>query len=177
MVKILPPQVQRLTLLPQGLPERADARERCMALLLRAGADTQRLIDGQGLPLERFARHIGKIAALRGPATPLVVLTQTNPIALAVLHTRRVLADAVPELERAPWIVFHDESADPFFPSAALASGSFDVDYQFGPIWLTAPGHRFLVLSSDEGHLEFAPARLAALELLVQAAAGGGPGS
>lgn len=136
-----------------------------MALLLRAGADAQRLIDGQGWPLERFARHISRLTVLRGSgAHPLVVLTETNPIALAVLQTRRVLAEAVPELEQAPWVIFHDESADPFFASSALGMGTFDIGYELGPIWLTPPGYQFLVLSSDERQLDYVAARLATLE-------------
>ncbi len=136
-----------------------------MALLLRAGADAQRMLDGQGWPLERFARHISRLKAVQAPAAhPLVVLTETNPIALAVLQTRRVLADAVPELERAPWVIFHDESADPFFASAAMGLGAFDIGYELGPIWLTPPGYRFLVLSSDERQLDYVAARIATLE-------------
>ena len=37
-------------------------REACMAVLLRAGADAQRMIDGEGQTVERFAAHVARCA-------------------------------------------------------------------------------------------------------------------
>lgn len=138
-----------------------------MAVLLRAGADAQRVIDGEGWSIERFVAHVARLKALRGVAAgPLVVLTRTNPLALAVLQTRRVLEDAVPELERAPWIVFHDPAADPFFETAVRGLGSVeDVEWSLAPIWYAPHAQRFLILGPHPEQREIAAARVAALEL------------
>lgn len=138
-----------------------------MSVVLRAGADTRRIIEGDGWPLERFAAHVARLHALRGVAAgPLVVLTRTNPIALAVLQTRRVLEDAVPELERAPWIVFHDPGEDPFFETAVSGLGTLeDVDWSMAPIWYAPHAQRFLILGPHPKQLDIAAARVAALEL------------
>ncbi|MBE7480972.1 MAG: hypothetical protein HS104_13445 [Polyangiaceae bacterium] len=157
----------RLTLCPQGLPAAPAAREACMAVLLRAGADAQRVIDGEGWSIERFAAHVARLKVLRGQySSPLVVLTRTNPLALAVLQTRRVLEDAVPELERAPWLVYHDPAVDPFFESAVAGLGSVeDVDWPLAPIWYAPHAQRFLILGPHDKQLDIAAARVAALEL------------
>lgn len=138
-----------------------------MAVLLRAGADAQRVIDGEGWSLERFAGHVARLKVLRGSySSPLVVLTRTNPLALAVLQTRRVLEDAVPELKRAPWLVYHDPAADPFFETAVAGLGSVeDVDWSMAPIWYAPHAQRFLILGPHEKLLDVAAARVAALEL------------
>lgn len=138
-----------------------------MSVVLRAGADTRRLIEGDGWPLERFAAHVARLQALRGVAAgPLVVLTRTNPIALAVLQTRRVLEEAVPELERAVWIVFHDPALDPFFETAVAGLGSVeDVAWSMAPIWYAPHGQRFLIFGPHEQQKHIAAARVAALEL------------
>lgn len=138
-----------------------------MAVLLRAGADTQRLIDGEGWSIERFVAHVARLKALRGAySSPLVVLTRTNPLALGVLQTRRVLEEAVPELERATWLVFHDPAADPFFETAVRGLGAVeDVDWSMAPIWYAPHAQRFLILGTHPKQLDFAAARVAAMEL------------
>lgn len=144
-----------------------------MGLMLRAGADAQRVIDGDGWPLERFASHIARVKALRSPqARPLVVLTRTNPIALALLQTRRLLEEAVPELEHAPWLVFHDPGVDPFFESAVAGLGSLeDVSWPNGPVWTAPRGERFLIVV-PQLQLDMLLGRLAALELVGEPVSG-----
>lgn len=140
--------------------------ERCTDLLLRCGADLQRITEGRDWTVERFTNHIRRMPAVAGNGiAPLVLLTRTNPLALAVLQTRRVLEEAVPGLARASWIIFHDEQDDPFFVGAASELGSFDVAYEHGPIWTTSSEQRFLILGTHAKHLEFAAGRLAEFEV------------
>lgn len=137
-----------------------------MSVLLRAGMDEQRVIDGEGWTLERYAHHIARLTALKSDtARPLVVLTRTTPLALAVTQTRRVLEEAVPELERAPWLIYHDPALDPFFQSAVEAAGVLDVDMEGAPIWVQ-DRHRYLILGPYERQLDIVPARIAAMDLL-----------
>jgi len=158
--------IPRLTIFPQGLPVDPAVREACVAVLLKAGADTQRIIDADGWPLDRFAAHLGRMQALRGGASPLVVLTRTNPIALAVIQTRRQLEESVPELERAAWLVFHDPGLDPFFESSVAGLGMLEegVEWESAPIWVAPHGYRFLIVGPHAQQLPMAAERVAALE-------------
>lgn len=161
----------RLTICPQGLPADPTVREACVAVLLRAGADAQRIIEGDGWPLDRFAAHLGRLQALRGAggavgSAPLVVLTRTNPVALAVLQTRRQIEESVPELERAAWLVFHDPALDPFFESSVAGIGTLEegVDWASAPVWSAPHGYRFLIVGPHPDLLATVAERVAWLE-------------
>jgi len=140
-------------------------------VLLKAGADTQRIIESEGWPLDRFAAHLGRMKALRAGSgavgsAPLVVLTRTNPVALAVLQTRRQLEEAVPELEHAAWLVFHDPGLDPFFESSVAGLGMLEegVEWAAAPIWVAPHGYRFLIVGPHADLLGTVAERVAALE-------------
>lgn len=142
----------RLLLFPHGQPKDAAARERCVELLLRAGGDLRRIIDGPRHPLAHFGRYVARVRGLaQEPAPPLVVLTETVPLAGAVLETRRRLEAMAPALQRASWIVFLDPVQDPGFESAAGHLGSLDVELDDVPIFTSREGARFLVLSRTVG--------------------------
>lgn len=139
-----------------------------MSLLFRMGADTQRMIDGRGMEVGRYAAHLARIGALRLPGSlPLVVLTRTSPFAASILQVRRVLEASVPPLACAAWIVFHDELADTAFPDIARTFGELDRELELGPIWCLPAGGRFLVLGNHPRQLDFVQARLATLELAL----------
>jgi hypothetical protein len=136
-----------LVLFPQGPPATAASSDRCLDLVHRAGGDLARIIDAPATSIERFASHVARLGALRESHPALVVLTHCNPVALAVLHARRVLTESVPNLANAAWALFVDPEEDPFFVSSAEADGRLDLPLEHAPIWTAATLERFLILS------------------------------
>lgn len=126
----------RIVLFPYGQPVAQDGRDACMSLVLGAGGDLIRVYDG---PWDRdptsaeaevsFLRCISRIQeVVSGYRPPLVILTRTNPLPLAVLAKRRRICGAIKNLNRAAWIIFADPATDPFFLRNAGELGTFDVD-------------------------------------------------
>ncbi|MCC6213797.1 MAG: hypothetical protein IT376_02940 [Polyangiaceae bacterium] len=148
-------------ILPQGLPADPAVREACLALLLRAGGDLQRLVEGGEPASERGARQLARLPGVGGPGVPpLVLLSRCNPVGIAVVQTRAALQASVPALGRAAWLLFvHD---DPFFADAARRLGTLDRPLGELPIWTCGAG-TFLVLEPASDPL-MVSARLVALE-------------
>jgi len=124
----------RIVLFPYGQPVDRDKRDACLALVLHAGGDLNRIHDGpwdsdpasEGAE-KNFLRYISRIQEIvNGSRPPLVVLTRTNPLPLAVLAKRRRLCGAIKNLNRAPWAIFVDSVLDPFFYRNASKLGTFD---------------------------------------------------
>lgn len=135
-------------------------------LLLRCGADAQRVFDGERWPLERFASLVSRIYALRAATiAPLVLLTRTNPVALTIVQTRRVLEEAIPRLSSAIWIIFFDPLTDPFFLANSLDSEDVGAALGDAPIWTSPRAGTFLILSDQISQRELVARRVAALEV------------
>lgn len=160
--------MSRVIVLPQGPPADAGAREACLALLLRAGGDLQRVVEGVDPGSERAVRVLARLPGIGSSgAAPLVALTRCNPIALAVVQARLALEARVPALARAAWLLFvHD---DPFFADAAAHLGALDRPLPELPIWTCEAG-AFLVLQAASDPLLVAP-RMMALESAPPSAA------
>lgn len=77
----------------------------------------------------------------------MIVLTQTNPLALKVLQPRRSLEQVFPKLEEALWLIYLNPVDDPFFVEAAASLGSFDDEHGEAPIWTTRDHGKFLIVT------------------------------
>lgn len=141
-----------------------EARERCFQVLLHCGGDVERVFEKHAGGLADFAAHLSRIRSLDAADKPIVLLCQTNPLALAVLKTRRALEDAVPKLARAVWVIHFDEEEDPFFVGAASMLGTLDRDAAEAPLWSAPDDWRFLVVSSKLRDLRILRDRLYELE-------------
>lgn len=162
----------RVVICPHGLPRHVEARERCCNHLLHCDGDLQRVIEGRPGDLARFVEHLGRIRGLADGVPPLVLLTRTNPLGLAVLQTRRALEDAVPELADAAWLVFVDELEDPFFMEAASRMGSVVGGDGTAQLWFAPHHQRFLILGAREIDPEVLRGRLAQLGAAARSAPG-----
>jgi hypothetical protein len=129
---------KRVVLFPNGQPAERDKRDACISLVICAGGDLDRIHDGpwhadpDGPDAEAgFLRYISRIQeVVNGTRPPLVVLTRTNPLPLAVLAKRRRICAALRNLNRAIWVLFVDPSRDPFFCSNASRLGEFETACQ-----------------------------------------------
>lgn len=140
----------RLVLMPYGPPP-AEHMEPCLDAVKRCGGDLNRIIDAPTRSLDEFARYVGKIRAIAcGGPPPLVVLTRTSPLALAVTGARRMLEKAVPALESAAWIVFYDRREDPFFEAEAEAVGILEPRSDRTLMWTSPHGQAFLIVAKGE---------------------------
>ncbi len=141
---------KRLTLFPQGQPSEPDRRDRCAELALWCGGDIGRVIDDPVASLDGFGAYLERIRGLReGTEAALVVLTQTNPLALTVVDLRRRLEGRIPSLRTARWMIFLDPREDPFFATMALRLGHLTADLEEAPIWIGPQDSPFLVLSPN----------------------------
>ena len=130
------------------MPAHAESRERLSQLLLRCGADLQRMIDAPQGPLEAFAEYVSGISALAsGVHHPLVVLTRTRPVSEAIVETRKALAERVPMLERATWIIYADSLSDPLAFESLRDVGQLEGPLLDAPIWRGPDSERYLVMS------------------------------
>jgi hypothetical protein len=140
----------RLVLMPYG-PPRSELMGPCLDAVRRCGGDLNRIIDAPAKSLASFARYVGRMKAIVvGGPSPLVVLTRTNPLALAVTGARRMLESAVPALEGAAWIVFYDRKDDPFFEAEAEAVGILEPRSDRTLMWTSPYGQPFLIVSKGE---------------------------
>jgi hypothetical protein len=135
----------RLVLVPQGMPVLPDDVASCVDVIRRCGGDIGRIIDSPSGTLEAFGNHVRRLKAMNDRVSPLIVLHRTNPVALAVIASRRELEKQVPSLHQVGWIIVHDPSADPFFEQEALDLGQFDDPAAIAPIWSSPGGLHYLV--------------------------------
>lgn len=140
---------RRIVLYPYGPPRSAEHRETCLSFMVALGGDIHRIIDGPFPTIDRFIRYASRIAAVNEGSRPLVVLTRTVPLAMAVLNARRKIETALPSLQRATWAIFVDPAEDPFFEAAAHKIGALQQGLHAAPIWQAPGGHSFLVLSPE----------------------------
>lgn len=139
---------RRLTLFPQGQPATEESRDRCSRFALWCGGDVGRVIDGPISSLDAFARYLSRIKGLIDGTEPaLVVLTQTNPLALTVVDLRRRLESRVPALRTARWMIYVEPESDPFFQTMALRLGHLTGDLSEAPLWIGPQDSPYLVLS------------------------------
>lgn len=151
----------RLVLCPQGQPQPLRLREAWTRTLQRLGGDLGRILDAPSSTVDRFGQHVARLAVLRSVREPpLVVLTQTNPVAIAVLGARRTLEATVPALAHASWILFLDTVEDPFFLETAARLGELDGTAEAVPIWTGPEQTRFLVVPAGLRDLDLLPHRL-----------------
>ncbi len=143
----------RIVLFPYGQPVERDKRDACLALVIHADGDLGRILDGpwdsdpaSEAAETNFLRYVSRIAEIaNGSRPPLVVLTRSNPLPLAVLAKRRRVCAAIKNLNRAIWTVFVDPVSDPFFCQNANKLGAFDVACD-----ADAPESAFTVWTPDE---------------------------
>lgn len=139
---------RRLVLIPQGLPNHPESRERCLEIILRCGGDLGRLFDGSDRSIERFAQHIAGIAdVVNAREVPLVVLTKLEPIETQVLRTRRILEAEIAMLERAPWILYADPFVSEYCFETLQRLGTLDGSALAAPLWTARDHLRYLVVS------------------------------
>jgi hypothetical protein len=136
----------RLVLVPQGMPVLADDVASCVDVIRRCGGDILRIIDSPSGTLEAFANHVRRLKAVKDQVAPLIVLHRTNPLALAVIASRRELEKQVPSLHQVGWIIVHNPVMDPFFEQEALDLGEFDDPAAEAPIWSSPGGLHYLVV-------------------------------
>jgi hypothetical protein len=131
-------------------------------VILRAGGDPNRVVDGPTVGIELFGRHLIRLSAVRhARLPPLVLLTRTSPVALAVVTARRKLEALMPKLERSPWLLFYDRHEEPFSIATAATLGKFDVDDPaLLPVWTGPDARRYLFIDSEAANLDLLPHRL-----------------
>lgn len=150
---------------PFGQPASPSSREHWVAQLGRCGADFARIIDGPTASLEQFARHLGRVAVLRNPRTPVIVaLARSQPLAISLMGSRRALAGAAPALSQALWVVYVDPREDTAFLRTAQQLGDLDASLEDAPIWTSPSDDRYLVLSPVLRDLEVLPFRMTDLQ-------------
>lgn len=115
--------------------------------MLALGGDVRRVIDGPFVTIDRFIRYASRIPGIAEGARPIVVLTRTIPLAMAVLNARRKIELAVPALQQATWAIFVDPAEDPFFEAAAHKIGLLSDRLSDAPIWMGPGDASFLILS------------------------------
>lgn len=139
---------RRLVLFPQGQVGEGYQRDRCDELVLWCGGDVGRLIDSPVDSLDAFATFLLRIRGVKdGSEQVMVVLTNTNPLALAVVDLRRRLEVRLPALRTARWLIFVDPQTDPFFESSALRLGHLTGPMEEAPLWIGPQDSPYLVLS------------------------------
>jgi hypothetical protein len=139
---------RRLVLFPQGQVGGEYQRARCAELVLWCGGDVGRVIDTPVDSLDAFASFLQRIRGVKdGSEQVMVVLTNTNPLALAVVDLRRRLEFRLPALRTARWLIFVDPQTDPFFESSALRLGHLTGPMEEAPIWIGPQDSPYVVLS------------------------------
>lgn len=165
---------RRLVLFPQGQPEVKEHRDRCAEFAFWCGGDVGRFIDAPIQSIDAFAEYLRRIRGVRGEQT-LVVLTCTNPLALAVVTLRRRLENHFPELRAARWMIYLDCERDPFFEAMALRSGHLTGELAEAPIWVGPQDSPYVVMWSEIRNRRVVEASIEQLDDLVLAASGEWP--
>jgi hypothetical protein len=108
------------------------------------------MLDHNPGQLDRFIGQTERIRAVReGADAAMVVLTQTSPLILAVVVTRRRIEAAIPALRGALWVVYVEPASDPFFLEAAHELGILSGPLSTAPIWYGPGAVPFLILSPE----------------------------
>lgn len=157
---------KKIVLFPFG-PVRDDAsRGICEGLIFQCGGDIERFFDSPVSSIERFIRYVSRIEDLVRPGFPpqVVVITQTVPLALTAIKSRRMMCMALPLLERALWTVFVDPALDPAFEITASKLGDLDDQLSHAPVWTTHAGERYLVLTPQTQDIAHVRIRVQTLE-------------
>ncbi|MBI5536396.1 MAG: hypothetical protein HY898_26985 [Deltaproteobacteria bacterium] len=149
---------RRIVLFPYGQPATDRHRDRCAEIFLSLGGDIHRVIDGPFASLDRFVAYVRRIPVIHdGTECPIVMLTNTNPLALMVVNARRKLERSVPGLERATWVLCIDKEADPFFAHIAASVGTFEKNRAGEIVWHGPEGTAYLVVTVDGRPFESQP--------------------
>lgn len=141
--------VLRLVLMPHG-PPKPELNAACLDAVRRCNGDLTRVIDAPTTNLEAFARHVARMKAIASNVAPLVVLTHTSPLALALTGTRRTLETSVPALKKAAWTVFYDRNDDPFFEAQADAIGILEPRSDCSAMWASPDGKHYLFIARSD---------------------------
>ena len=165
---------RRLVLFPQGQAEVGYHRDRCAELAFWCGGDVGRFIDAPIQSIDVFAQYVRRMRGVQGEQT-LVVLTSTNPLALAVVDLRMRLERHFPDLRAARWMIYLDPVSDPFFEAMALRFGHLTGDLAHAPIWIGPQDSPYLVITSGTRNRRMVATALEELDTLVLAASGEWP--
>lgn len=164
---------RRLTLFPQGQPSQGEPRDRCAQCCLWCGGDIARVLDAPIATLDVYASYLQRIKGLLDGTEPaLVVLTQTNPLALTVVDVRRRLENRIPALRTSRWVIYWDPDSDPFFGTMASRSGHLTGEPDEAPLWIGPSSSPFLVLMPSLRSRDLVRAGLAKLDEAILAASG-----
>jgi hypothetical protein len=142
---------RRIVLYPYGTPRDPQLASMCASQVVRCGGDPARTFDAPPANLNRFLEHVRRIPALsQGPGS-MLVLTVTDPMALAVVATRRRIEAAIPMLAFSLWAVF----VSPEFQDRLLCEvegyGFLSGPLNTAPTWRSPGDKMFLVLSREVG--------------------------
>lgn len=146
---IRPAPVRRIVLYPYGSPRSAAEREACAEQVVRCGGDAARVFDEDPGSLNRFIERVRRIPAVSNAPGAMVVLTLTDPLALAVVATRRRLESAVPSLRAALWVVYVSDDKRQRLLSEMVDYGTLSGPLSGAPVWTSPANEHFLILSSD----------------------------
>jgi len=146
---IRPSPACRIVLYPYGAPADPEAREQCASQVVRSGGDASRTFDDAFGSLNRFIERVRRIPAVCNAPGSIVVLTLTDPLALAIVATRRRIEGAVPALKAALWVVYVSDDKRQRLLSEMVDYGMLSGPMSSAPIWTSPEGECFLVLSSE----------------------------
>ncbi len=162
----------KVVLFPHG-PVRSDVAKKVFEGQIHAcGGDLSRLLDNRAPSPEEYMRTVHTVSDLRRKNNPpIVVLTETTPLGLTVIKTRRILMRDHPVLETSLWIVYADVEVDPSFQTFAETLGAFDdADLTNVPYWTEEEtGNRYLILTSQTRNLDNIALRARGLVALQEA--------
>jgi hypothetical protein len=157
---------RRLVLFPQGQPEDAEDRCYCAQYAFWCGGDVSRFIDAPTDSIEKFASHVGRISAIYGDQT-LVVLTRTCPLA-EIVNLRSRLEASIPKLRGARWLIYLDTNADPLFERMAMRLGHLTGKLSDAPVWFGPHDTHYLVVESRTSERQVVHESLLELDQMVR---------
>jgi hypothetical protein len=140
---------RRIALYPYGAPLEDSARELCASQIVRCGGDPNRTFDEAPGSLNRFIERALRIPAVANAPGSILVLTLTDPLALAVVATRRRIESAVPALKSGLWIVYVSDDKMQRLLSEMVDYGTLSGPLSSAPIWNSPAGEPYLILSSE----------------------------
>ena len=144
----MPRVLNRMILYPQGQPTQGALQERCLQYALWCGGDIARVVDSPVTSLDVYCRYVSRVRdLLEGKEQAIVILTRTNPLALAVVSLRRQLECRMPTLRTARWLIFLVPGEDPFFLQMATRLGHLSSGVQDAPVWTGPENSPYLVLT------------------------------
>lgn len=146
---IRPAPARRIVLYPYGAPAGASAREQCASQVVRCGGDAVRTFDDAPGSLNRFIDRVRRIPAVNNAPASIIVLTLTDPLALAVVATRRRIEGAIPALKGALWVVYVSDDKRQRLLSEMVDYGTLSGPLSGAPVWNSPSGESYLILSSE----------------------------